>query len=104
MQPPALDEAALELGRDCYAAVDLGSDSFHLVISRYNHGEFTVIDRQREVVRLAAGLDENSNLSEEVASRALLCLTEFGQLLASLPTENIRAVGTNALRRLLIKP
>ncbi|MFT4634701.1 MAG: exopolyphosphatase/guanosine-5'-triphosphate,3'-diphosphate pyrophosphatase [Arenicella sp.] len=100
MQPPALDDAALELGRDCYAAVDLGSNSFHLVISRYNHGEFTVIDRQREVVRLAAGLDENSHLSEEVASRALLCLTEFGQLLASLPTENIRAVGTNALRRL----
>ncbi len=90
----------IELGRDCYAAVDLGSNSFHLVISRYNHGEFTVIDRQRKVVRLAAGLDQDNNLSDEVAERALTCLTEFSQLLASLPTENIRAVGTNALRRL----
>jgi len=100
MQPLALDPAGPELGGDCYAAVDLGSNSFHLVISRYNHGEFTVIDRQREVVRLAAGLDEKNYLSEEVAERALLCLKEFGQLLASLPAENIRAVGTNALRRL----
>jgi len=97
----ALDkQTPIELGRDCYAAVDLGSNSFHLVISRYNHGEFTVIDRQREVVRLAAGLDDENNLSEEVAERALRCLKEFSQLLASLPVENIRAVGTNALRRL----
>ncbi len=94
------DEALLELGRDCYAAVDLGSNSFHLVISRYNHGEFTVIDRQREVVRLAAGLDQDNNLSDEVADRALRCLEQFGQLLSGLPNENIRAVGTNALRRL----
>jgi len=95
-----LSDLGLGLGKDCYAAVDLGSNSFHLVISRYNHGEFTVIDRQREVVRLAAGLDENNNLSEEVAERALRCLAQFGQLLASLPADNIRAVGTNALRRL----
>jgi len=94
------NENATKLGADCYAAVDLGSNSFHLVISRYNHGEFTVIDRQREVVRLAAGLDEDNNLSEEIADRALRCLKEFSQLLAALPAENIRAVGTNALRRL----
>jgi len=90
----------LELGQDCYAAVDLGSNSFHLVVSRYNHGEFTVIDRQREVVRLAAGLDHENKLSEEVADRALRCLAQFGQLLANIPSSNIRAVGTNALRRL----
>ena len=89
-----------ELGNDCYAAIDLGSNSFHLVISRYNHGEFTVIDRQKEVVRLAGGLDEDNNLSDEVAERALRCLTQFKQLLVSLPAANIRAVGTNALRRL----
>lgn len=98
-----LTESALiepGLGSDCYAAVDLGSNSFHLVISRYQHGEFTVIDRQKEVIRLAAGLDQNNHLSEEVATRALGCLSRFGQLLRNLPNENIRAVGTNALRRL----
>jgi len=83
-----------------YAAIDLGSNSFHLVISRYEHGEFTVIDRQKEVVRLASGLDEDGNLSNEVAQRALSCLEKFGQLLRAIPDSNIRAVGTNALRRL----
>ena len=85
---------------ECYAAVDLGSNSFHMVISQYVNGQFTVIDRQRAVVRLAAGLDENSMLKEDTAERALRTLTEFGQLLRNLPNENIRAVGTNALRRL----
>lgn len=83
-----------------YAAIDLGSNSFHLVISRYDHGEFTVIDRKKEVVRLAAGLDENNNLSDEVAERALACLEQFGQLLRALPSSHVRVVGTNALRRL----
>ncbi len=88
------------LGSDCYAAVDLGSNSFHLVISRYQHGQFSVLDRQREAVRLAGGLDANNQLNEEVAERALACLEQFGQLLRGMPAENVRAVGTNALRRL----
>jgi len=83
-----------------YAAVDLGSNSFHLVISRYDHGEFTVIDRQKEVVRLAAGLDEKNNLSDDAAERALKCLERFGQLLRNLPDANVRVVGTNTLRKL----
>lgn len=88
---------------NCYAAVDLGSNSFHSVLSRYEHGEFVVIDRQREVIRLAAGLDKDGYLSEEVAERALACLERFGQLLRDLPASNVRVVGTNALRRLQSK-
>jgi len=90
-------------GVNCYAAVDLGSNSFHSVVSRYEHGEFSVVDRQREVVRLAAGLDKNNSLSDKVADRALACLERFGQLLRDLPPANVRVVGTNALRRLQSK-
>ncbi|NNC99485.1 MAG: Ppx/GppA family phosphatase [Gammaproteobacteria bacterium] len=93
-------ESDAEDGPHNYAAVDLGSNSFHLVISRYEHGEFTVIDRQREVVRLAGGLDENNFLIEEVAERALNCLRKFAQLLRSIPGDQVRVVGTNALRRM----
>jgi exopolyphosphatase/guanosine-5'-triphosphate,3'-diphosphate pyrophosphatase len=89
--------------QDCYAAVDLGSNSFHLVISQYQHGQFIVIDRQREVVRLAGGLDRRNHLNEETLERALLCLERFGQLLRDIPAQNVRAVGTNALRRLQSK-
>lgn len=94
------DRTAYTAGADSYAAVDLGSNSFHLVISRFDHGEFTVIDRQREVVRLAGGLDENGLLADETANRALQCMDKFGQLLRSVPADQVRVVGTNSLRRM----
>lgn len=94
---------AEEVAADCYAAVDLGSNSFHMLLARYANDEFTVVDKQREVVRLAAGLDEQNCLHEEVAHRALTCLEQFGQLLRSLPPARVRVVGTNALRRLANK-
>ena len=52
------------------------------------------------MVRLAAGLNDNGELSAEVETRALACLERFGHLLAELPPENVRVLGTNTLRRL----
>ncbi|MGI9245324.1 MAG: exopolyphosphatase, partial [Steroidobacteraceae bacterium] len=48
---------------DVLAAVDLGSNSFHMIVARYAHGQLVVVDRLREPVRLAAGLDEQGHLS-----------------------------------------
>lgn len=81
------------------AAVDLGSNSFHMIIARMHGRELTLIDRLREQVRLADGLDEERLLDEQAQTRALECLRRFGQRLAGLSRENIRAVGTNTLRR-----
>jgi len=49
---------------DVLAAVDLGSNSFHMIVARLSHGQLTVIDRLREMVRIAAGLDRHDRLSE----------------------------------------
>ena len=38
---------------DVIAAVDLGSNSFHMVVARYSHGQLMILDRLREMVRLA---------------------------------------------------
>lgn len=81
------------------AAVDLGSNSFHLVVAHPQDGHLKVIDRLREVIRLAAGFDAQNRLSEEVCGRALGCLTRFGQRIRHLPAGAVRAVGTNALRK-----
>ena len=81
------------------AAVDLGSNSFHLVVARPAHGRLDVLDRLREPVRLGAGLDEDGVLSEEARERALACLARFGQRLRDLEAGAVRAVGTNTLRR-----
>lgn len=81
------------------AAVDLGSNSFHTVIGRYQDKKLDIIDRHKETVRLAAGLDDDDKLSLDAQQRALDCLTRLKQLLGQVPNQNIRAVGTNTLRR-----
>jgi exopolyphosphatase/guanosine-5'-triphosphate,3'-diphosphate pyrophosphatase len=83
-----------------FAAVDLGSNSFHLLVARREHGELRVLDRIREMVRLGGGLDEEGNLDDETQDRALACLARFGQRLRGIPRDNIRAVGTQTFRRL----
>ena len=55
---------------DTYAAVDLGSNSFHLLVARREHGELRVIDRIKEMVRLGGGLDEEGNLDPVIQDRA----------------------------------
>ncbi len=81
------------------AAIDLGSNSFHMVVMRLLDGQVQVLDRIKEMVRLGGGLDEDNNLSPEAAERALDCLARFGQRLRDMPRGSVRAVGTNTLRR-----
>ena len=80
------------------AAVDLGSNSFHMVVARYSHGQLVIIDRLREMVRLASGVEENGRIDEAVAARAIACLQRFGQRLRAMRAGSVRAVGTSALR------
>ena len=82
------------------AAVDLGSNSFHMMVARAEGHELQVIDRLREPVRLASGLDGDKRLRPDAALRALSCLQRFGQRISGIPPDRVRAVGTNTLRRL----
>ncbi|HCC82471.1 MAG TPA: exopolyphosphatase, partial [Methylophaga sp.] len=50
---------------DVLAAVDLGSNSFHMIIARLRDGHFQIMDRLREMVQLRAGLNKQNVLSEE---------------------------------------
>ena len=84
---------------DVLAAVDLGSNSFHMVVARHSHGQLAIVDRLRETVRLAAGLDEQGRLSRESIGRALQCLERFGQRLSGMKADRVRVVGTNTLRK-----
>lgn len=81
------------------AAVDLGSNSFHMIVARLNGGTVQILDRLRESVRLAAGLEADGKLSVEAQRRACECLSRFGQRLQGLPRDSVRAVGTNTLRK-----
>jgi exopolyphosphatase / guanosine-5'-triphosphate,3'-diphosphate pyrophosphatase len=82
------------------AAVDLGSNSFHLIVAKYEHGQLQVIDRLREMVQLAAGLDDHGDLDPDARTRAVACLERFGQRVRGIPFAQVRALGTNTLRKL----
>ena len=81
------------------AAIDLGSNSFHLIVARLDHGELRPIERIGEKVQLAAGLDSDNNLTEEAMERGLACLRKLAQYCSDMPQGSIRVVGTNALRK-----
>ncbi len=81
------------------AAIDLGSNSFHMVVARIEDGHIHILDRLKEMVRLGAGLDENGRLSEEARTRALICLDRFGERVHDLPQGSVAAVGTKTLRQ-----
>lgn len=85
---------------DLLAAVDLGSNSFHMVVARYMLGQLRIVDRIKEHVRLAEGLDGNGGLAGEALERALDCLSRFGQRLANIPRKRVRAIATNTVRQL----
>lgn len=81
------------------AAIDLGSNSFHMIVANMVDGNIIIVDRLRESVRLAAGLDEKKNITPEASERALECLRRFGQRIQGLPDDAVSAVGTNTLRK-----
>ena len=90
---------AIPSASEMFAAIDLGSNSFHMIVAREEEGHLQVRDRLREMVRLAAGLDPQGNLDGAARQRALDCLRRFGQRLSGFPEGSVRAVGTNTLRK-----
>src|ERR1700731_4361852 len=83
---------------DVLAAVDLGSNSFHMVVARHSHGQLVILDRLREMVRLAAGLGDSGRLDDSATERALRCLERFGDVFGALPADGVR-VGVPTARR-----
>ncbi|WP_235041266.1 exopolyphosphatase [Vreelandella profundi] len=81
-----------------FAAIDLGSNSFHLLVANYQHERLQVVARLGEKVQLAAGLDDDGVLNEAAIQRALDCLGRFAPFLNDITHGNLRIVGTNALR------
>lgn len=81
------------------AAIDLGSNSFHMVIARIVNGALQVLGRLKQRVHLADGLDSNNMLSEEAMERGIACLALFAERLQGFPEENVCIVGTHSLRQ-----
>lgn len=77
--------------------MDLGSNSFHLLVAKIDNGEVKPVLTRGEQVQLAVGLN-NGLLDQEAVARWLQYLAQFRQVLATLQPDSIQVVGTNALR------
>lgn len=80
------------------AAIDIGSNSFHLILARNVLGALQPLQRRKEQVQLAAGLDEALNLSDKAMRRGLECLEQMGQLLRDNMPDQVRIVATHTVR------
>lgn len=80
------------------AAVDLGSNSFHMILAQSNDADVVIVDRLRESVRLGGGLTSDNLVAPPTRERAIACLERFGERLRAVSPRHVRAVGTNTLR------
>ena len=81
-----------------YAAIDLGSNSFHMLVVRGVAGSIQTLTRIKRKVRLAAGLNSDNVLSAEAMERGWQCLRLFAERLQDIPQSQIRVVATATLR------
>lgn len=86
------------LQNDSIAVLDIGSNSFHMVVARLEHGEVRTLQTFREKVQLGEGLAEEGCLTAAAQERAFDCLRKFGERLEGMPETSVAAFGTNALR------
>ena len=95
----ALVASPPEAPKERVAALDLGSNSFHLVMAWVERGVPHIYDRRREHVALARHLRDGEPFDRRARARALACFERFGALLSHLPPDKVRVVATDAFRR-----
>ncbi len=81
------------------AAIDVGTNSFHLVVAEVNSvtGGFKILNKQKEVVRLGSGSTDMKHLSDEAMQRGIVVLKRF-RAIADVYNADIRAIATSAVR------
>ncbi len=79
------------------AAIDLGSNSFHLIVARLDGQELIALERIKERVQLGRGA-RDGELSSAAVARGLDCIARFAQRIRSIAPERVVVVGTAALR------
>ena len=82
---------------DLVAALDIGTNSFHLVVAKPVPGGFEVVTREKDVVRIGHGGGDMKELSDDAIDRGIKSLTRMAKIAQSHDAE-LRAVATSAVR------
>ncbi|RUO53575.1 Ppx/GppA family phosphatase [Pseudidiomarina homiensis] len=80
------------------AAIDLGSNSFHMLIAKATSRGYRILTRQRQKVRLADGLQNDLTVDNAALERGVTCLKSFAELIERYQPLQVRCVATATLR------
>ncbi|MDX1491780.1 MAG: hypothetical protein R3332_10865 [Pseudohongiellaceae bacterium] len=81
-----------------YACIDLGSNSFHLLIAKWENGQSQIVERFSHTVQLGEGVTQTGLISAAAFERGLESLSQFAEVMKRYPIKRYWALGTNALR------
>ena len=81
-----------------HACIDLGSNSFHLLIGEWQQGKIEIVERLSEKVQLGENVSQTGRISTAAFERGLACLRRFAHLMAQYPLQQYWALGTNTFR------
>ncbi len=81
------------------AAIDLGSNSFHMVVAKIVNNDLQLVSRHKQRVHLASGLNENKILDESAIQRGLDCLAMFAERIQGFSDQDVRIAATHTLRQ-----
>ena len=82
-----------------HACIDLGSNSFHILIGEWKKGRITIVERLSEKVQLGEKVASTGNISQQAYQRGMACLHRFKLLMRQYPIKNYWALGTNTFRQ-----
>ena len=80
------------------AVLDLGSNSFHLLVADVDGSAVIPVRRQREMLHLGRSIERHGTIPVDLAVRAVATVERLGELARRTGAEHIVAVGTEALR------
>ncbi|PCI77755.1 MAG: hypothetical protein COB20_07535 [SAR86 cluster bacterium] len=81
-----------------YACIDLGSNSFHILIGEWIDGRIEIVERSSDSVQLGEDVRKTGSISPAAYQRGLGCLQHFKTLMDQYPLEQYWALGTNTFR------
>lgn len=81
------------------ASIDLGSNTFRLLVASFSAGNLRVLDKKLVTVRLGHGLKKNQVLHDQAMKKGLEVMRIFRETLDQYQPQNIRICGTEALRQ-----
>ncbi len=84
--------------KETLVALDLGSNSFHLIIAKKEGNTFKIIDKYKETIELAAGLNKQNELSAEAQQKAFSCASKIAGIINASNPDLIKIVGTSTFR------